>query len=272
MAVRLILVASVFALSLPLPDRQFNNDLYEMVNAELSAVLSTVSNESYLPASLSVETLIADNSKEIKDAALALPLAQTPSPVAHFEANEVELIKEPVKMPEHVANKSVESPLDIAFDVIQEQFAAEAEAFTVAEAAAHVQRIPLTESVHALPPAPAAEDLTDHQADLHLASLDQVIRVNGPVGSWAMVELITEDSPEAILSDVVVAPKPGIEISESEWFAITALELEPDVAGEVALLESPEPATPEVPDLKRAMRLTLDAIAAWSNLAGRKVK
>lgn len=45
MAIRLLLVASVFALSLPLPDRQSPNDIYQLVNSELSEMLSTVRNE-----------------------------------------------------------------------------------------------------------------------------------------------------------------------------------------------------------------------------------
>ncbi|MFM7318731.1 MAG: hypothetical protein ACKO5E_17440 [bacterium] len=273
MAIRLLLAASVFALSLPLPDRQSPNDIYQLVNSELSEILSTVRNEPVFETVASVSGPAADNSKEIENAALALPLAETPSPVALFPATEVELLKPAVEASQVIAEKKVESPIDLAFDVIQEQFASEASAFSLAEADHHVSRIPVATGNHDLPPAPAADDLKEHQADLHLAEISRTILVDAPVGAWAEADAIAADSPETLLGNLEMTKPESQEMTELEWLALTRLE--PEATDELAFATEPaaeETARPETPELRKAVRLTLEAIAAWTNLAGRQVK
>jgi len=272
MAIRLLLVASVFALSLPLPDRQSPNDIYQLVNSELSEMLSTVRNEPIFETIASISSPLADNSKEIQNAALALPLAESPSPASLFPSNEVELLKPAPEAKEVFAVEKVESPIDLAFDVIQEQFAHEASAFSLEEAAHHVSKIALAEPATSLPPAPPADDLKEHQADLHRAQISKTIFVDGSAGSWAEVDLITTEATETVLGNLPLATPELAEISDAEWLAYTALEPEPADDYEIAMAPAADVAHAEKPELRKAVRLTLEAIAAWSNLAGRQVK
>lgn len=272
MAIRLLLVASVFALSLPLPDRQSPNDIYQLVNSELSEMLSTVRNEPIFETIAPISSSLADNSKEIQNAALALPLAESPSPVSLFPSNEVELLKPAAEVKKVDAKDKVESPIDLAFDVIQDQFAQDASAFSLEVAAHHVNKIALAEPATSLPPAPPADDLKEHQADLNLAEISKTIFVDGPDGSWAEVETIAADAPETVLSNLQFSTPKAVEISDAEWLAVTSLEPEPADDYEITMAPADADAKAEKPELRKAVRLTLEAIAAWSNLAGRQVK
>lgn len=277
MALRMFLVAMVVAMSLPMPNSGSCNQAFHDLKAEFSAVVGSIQNEWPLAAPLKRVT-------EMETAQATEPPAQ--------------------ELPKPVEEKPVviESPLELAFSVIVEEFARDAAShLSVDEARNHVAVIPMPDMNHPLPPAPEANELIDHQETLVLINppTPSVHRLEAPLGRWEMetVCLPTDDEPARFLEvvetirvvsldigpwadvDVAVETKSAAEQAKSDQprdmqvvapLPVPELWLEIADISQMATLESPAPEPAKSPVvISRAIQLTAQALAAWTQVVVR---
>lgn len=294
MALRMLLVAMVVTLSLPMPDMGTCQFFVTEVNHEIANAFMTLRNE--IPVSApdkSTEIVV----KEISPVTIEVPVTEIP-----------EVVTKSAK----IESKSIESPADLAFELIQEEFAREASEFTIQEAKAALARIGVNHVEIPLPPAPAAEELVFPDPGLAPVDAVKVIRVTSPDGVWESLSFMKpefESNPFYILTiesstessslgdwalitaqvcpleeswlipddpfaktSVKTNSDKIIEVStESEWLAILSSDdapismVEPNHHDELTdRTTTPENAPKAV--IKNAIRLTAEAIAAWSQL------
>ncbi len=297
MALRMLLVAMVVTLSLPMPDMGTCQFFVTEVNHEIANAFMTLRNE--IPVSApdkSTEIVV----KEISPVTIEVP---------------VTAILEVVTKSAKVESKSIESPADLAFELIQEEFAREASEFTIQEAKAALARIGVKPVELPLPPAPAAEDLILPASDLAQVDVVKVIRVTSPDGVWDSLSFMRADiaptpfsmetsEPTTKISSLgdwslITAEVCPVEVSwslpddpfaktavkdindnilevstESEWLAILSSDqspmsrVEPGHHDLVTRRTSPQENSPKAV-IKNAIRLTAEAIAAWSQLVAK---
>jgi len=293
----MLLVAMVVTLSLPMPDMGTCQFFVTEINHEIANAFMTLRNE--IPVSApdkSTEIVV----KEISPVTIDVPVTANP---------------EVVTKSEKVESKSIESPADLAFELIQEEFAREASEFTIQEAKAALARIGVKPVELPLPPAPAAEDLVFPDSGLTQVDVVKVIRVTSPDGVWDNLSLmIPEFAPNPFsmepsepttkissLGDwsLITAEICPVEVTwslpddpfaktsvkdnsdnaldvstESEWLAILSSDqsrmsrVEPDHHDFVTSRTSPPENAPKTV-IKNAIRLTAEAIAAWSQLVAK---
>jgi hypothetical protein len=288
----------VVTLSLPMPDMGTCQFFVAEINHEIAGAFMTLRNE--IPVSApSKSNEIVHN--EISPATIEV----VPSP-----AN-----PELIAKPEKIESKSIESPADLAFELIQEEFAREASEFTIQEAKAALARIGVNHVEIPLPPAPAAEELVFPDPGLAPVDAVKVIRVTSPDGVWESLSFMKpefESNPFYILTiesstessslgdwalitaqvcpleeswlipddpfaktSVKTNSDKTVEVStESEWLAILSSDdapismVEPNHHDELTdRTTTPENAPKAV--IKNAIRLTAEAIAAWSQLVAK---
>ena len=297
MALRMLLVAIVVTLSLPMPDMGTCQFFVTEVNHEIANAFMTLRNE--IPVSApdkSTEIVV----KEISPVTIEVP---------------VTAITEVVTKSAKVESKSIESPADLAFELIQEEFAREASEFTIQEAKAALARIGVKPVELPLPPAPAAEDLILPASDLAQVDVVKVIRVMSPDGVWDSLSFMRADfaptpfsmepsEPTTKISSLgdwslITAEICPVEVSwslpddpfaktavkditdnilevstESEWLAILSSDqspmsrVEPGHHDLVTSRTAPPENAPKAV-IKNAIRLTAEAIAAWSQLVAK---
>lgn len=286
MALRLILVATVFAMSLPVPSRNQSQTFLNELNQELAAIVTAIKNE--IPDNENVSPLVNSNqvAPEISQNVTTLPLNQT--------------------MSTGLDKPEVESPLDLAFSVIVDEFAREATLASLDEARDHVNQIPVEIVKMDLIPAPSAEDILQNQPLLNDLRNGTVHRLVAATGDWAfdefcvgetnqVVEILAEDRPEvvhqthrliaslpehweAVISEMAtfnlvettgllsLEPTDNKEFTDVSWWELTRLDLveapQPDLSSETSTVES----QPNKPEIKKALRLTAEALAAWSHV------
>jgi hypothetical protein len=290
----MLLVAMVVTLSLPMPDMGTCQFFVTEVNHEIANAFMTLRNE--IPVSApdkSTEIVV----KEISPVTIEIPVTEIP-----------EVVTKSAK----IESKSIESPADLAFELIQEEFAREASEFTIQEAKAALARIGVKPVELPLPPAPAAEDLILPASDLAQVNVVKVIRVTSPDGVWDSLSFMKpefESNPFYILTiesstessslgdwELITAQVCPLEESwlipddpfaktsvkddvdnilevstESEWLAILSSDqspmsrVEPDHHDLVTSRTTPPENAPKAV-IKNAIRLTAEAIAAWSQL------
>ena len=275
MALRMFLVAMVVAMSLPLPNSNRCNLLLEELKTELSATVGSIQNE--WPRVEQYATLA-----DVKpDTPIEQPLAM-------------------VQPPAETRAEALESPLELAFSVIVEEYARDAAThLSVDEARDHVAMIPMPDMDHPLPPAPEATELLAHQQSLALIAPPAPIAlpVDGPIGPWEAEFICLESEqmePVAVeLGPISVASADigpwadfldGIEIASKlqlpqneqppqlqvvdtalpdHWLEIVnvaQIEITPQAANAA---EKP----PVV--ISKALRLTAEALAAWTQVVVR---
>ncbi|MFM1801516.1 MAG: hypothetical protein RJA81_868, partial [Planctomycetota bacterium] len=171
MALRMFLVATVFAMSLPLPSRDDGQNLLNTVNQEIAAIVTAIRNE--LPRD--DEHLLAESSAKIDK-------TKTPGVVApHSKAVNEEV-------------QRIESPLDLAFSVIVDEFAREATLANLDDVKNQIQIIaPEPVIVKALVPPPAAEEVVQDLVRIRTRSISEPTRVQGPVGNWSDIDLCVSE-------------------------------------------------------------------------------
>lgn len=285
MALRLILVATVFAMSLPVPSRNQSQTFLNELNQELAAIVTAIKNE--IPDNENVSPLVDSNqvASEITQD-VTLPLNQTKST--------------------GLDKPEVESPLDLAFSVIVDEFAREATLASLDEARDHVNQIPVEIVKMDLIPAPSAEDILQNQPLLNDLRNGTVHRLVAATGDWTfdefcegetiqVVEILAEDRPEVVhqthrlmaslpdhwqsaISDMAtinlvetigllsLEPTDDKEFTDLSWWELTRLDLveepQPILASETTSADS----QPNKPEIKKALRLTAEALAAWSHV------
>lgn len=285
MALRLILVATVFAMSLPVPSRNQSQTFLNELNQELAAIVTAIKNE--IPHNENLSPFVDSNqvASEITQD-VTLPLNQTKST--------------------GLDKPEVESPLDLAFSVIVDEFAREATLASLDEARDHVNQIPVEIVKMDLIPAPSAEDILQNQPLLNDLRNGTVHRLVAATCDWTfdefcegetiqVVEILAEDRPEVVhqthrlmaslpdhwqsaISDMAtinlvetigllsLEPTDDKEFTDLSWWELTRLDLveepQPILASETTSAES----QPNKPEIKKALRLTAEALAAWSHV------
>ena len=297
MALRMLLVAMVVTLSLPMPDMGTCQFFVKEVNHEIANAFMTLRNEIPVSAPYKSTEIVV---KEISPVTVEVP---------------VTAITEVVTKPAKIESKSIESPADLAFELIQEEFAREASEFTIQEAKAALARIGVKAVELPLPPAPAAEDLILPASDLTQVDVVKVIRVTSPDGVWDSLSFMKADIAPTpfsmepsepttkisslgdwsqITAEICPVEVPwslpddpfaktavnditdnNLEVStESEWLAILSSDqspmsrVEPDHHDLVTSRTTPPEKAPKAV-IKNAIRLTAEAIAAWSQLVAK---
>lgn len=277
MALRMILVAMVVAMSLPIPNTSRCNQLLQELKAEFSETISSLQNEWPGPEETAqpIETTVA------QDAVTPVAEMQTDS---QFEP------------------AALESPLELAFSVIVEEFAHEAaNQHPVHQAKSDLAVIPMPDMNHPLPPAPEANELLVHQHTLALIDPPSLVvhRLDGPIHDWER-ETICLIQPEAEPISSLIEPARVVSQDIGPWADLiteisTTAEFEtatneqlnvptatnPPLPGhwleiiEIAQMESASPSQFYPPQeqspvvITKALRLTVEALAAWTQVVSR---
>jgi len=273
MALRMILVAMVVAMSLPIPNTSSCNQLLHEIKSEISAAAASIQNE--------WPQLQATSAEHKIEAALAAPVS--------IEKAAPEAEPKPAQL---------ESPLELAFSVIVEEFARDAaDHFGVAQAREHLDAIPMPmpDMGHPLPPAPDANELLAHQQALAVIDVPTqlVHRHNGPIGAWEseMICLIPDQEESlSIPVETVRVYSTGIGhwafaldgVESDSMMESTLIENQPELQSaplpehwqeiaEVSQMETlpvqAQSAKPVV--ISKALRLTAEALAAWTQVVVR---
>lgn len=302
MALRLILVATVFAMSLPVPSRNQSKDFLTDLNQELAEIITAIKKELPDPA---VSPLILAQSQPTSQSPQSDTKQITPAPQIAKQSENKLPMNESGNKPEPVQpTQAVESPLDLAFSVIVEEFVHETELTNLEVARNHVNTIPAQTVTIDLMPAPSAEDIL-HQQKLLQATPTSPVRSSLSVnGSWddidyfrdeldltyQPVELfeelaakpvhrLTAELPQAwdaVVANIslpetevlVIEPVKTVDItktmSDADWWELTRMEPAATVAQ--APEQTPPATEPNKPEIKKALRLTAEALAAWSHV------
>lgn len=277
MALRLVLVAMVVAMSLPIPNANNCNLLLQELKREINATLGSLQNE--WPG---VEHTTQP--------------AQVPA--ALTDASDVE-----TEQPQAEPNPArLESPLELAFSVIVEEFARDAaDHMHVSKAQEHLAVIPMPDMPTPLPPAPDASELVAHQQTLSLIDTPVLVvhRLEGPIEAWEWESLCpiqpevdqlprmnepshvtsTEMGPWADLITQISTPAEF----ESATAEQTTARIETEMSApehwlklaEMAQMESTSPAPLQQPQhqrpvvISKALKLTVEALAAWTQVVVR---
>lgn len=281
MALRMFLVATVFAMSLPLPSRDDRQNLLNTVNQEIAAIVTAIRNE-----------LPRDDEHLLAESAAKIDKSTTPEVVA------------PLSMAVSEEVQRIESPLDLAFSVIVDEFAREATLANLDDVKNQIQIIaPEPVIVKALVPPPAAEDVIQDLVRIQTSSISEPTRVQGPVGNWSDFDLcvsepdlITNVISENSLEESVILHRSldplseewqqevaefstvkAVEdeqtlvgfstenspMSEEQWWDYSGLEM--DISTNTTSVNTSDESR-EQPEIKKALRLTAEALAAWSHV------
>lgn len=200
MALRMLLVTIVVTMSLPIPDLGTCHHYLAEINQELAGIASSLRNE------IPVSPLKKQQAQpEPKLSVFQNPLPASPTTIFK-SADQVVATSPSVSV-----NQAMESPSDLAFELIQDEFAREATEFTLQEAKNTLARIQIKAVDHALPPAPPAEEFLHSEPILKSLEASHVIRVMSPaVTQWEVLSYMTVEQ-----LDIPIADQPAIQLANS---------------------------------------------------------
>ena len=200
MALRMLLVTMVVTMSLPIPDLGTCHHYLAEINQELAGIASSLRNE------IPVSPLKKQQAQpEPKLSVFQNPLPASPTTI--FKSADQVVATSPIVS----VNQAMESPSDLAFELIQDEFAREATEFTLQEAKNTLARIQIKAVDHALPPAPPAEEFFHSEPILKSLEASHVIRVMSPaVTQW---ENLSYSRLEQL--DIPIADQPAIHLANS---------------------------------------------------------
>lgn len=308
MALRMLLVAMVVATSLPIPNADHFQRLLQNLRQEFSATANSIRNE--WPEIELHSTALTRPTQTVptdQQPAPFVPVAPTTSEMREAATASAEpVVVTSLEKDLQAIPKQVESPLELAFSVIVEEYAREAASNQlVEEVKANLATLPMPEIYQPLPPAPEASELVAHQETLARIEANSVNRVaSNDLGVWEESTLaLIDDSTGNEVSEYVTAPialvttidlgpwatiVSGDQISKPEEQAVIAppktAKATPDrlptpvpghwleiadissveTTSHVAVISKPEPVV-----VSRALKLTVEAIAAWTQVVVR---
>jgi len=200
MALRMLLVTIVVTMSLPIPDLGTCHHYLAEINQELAGIASSLRNE------IPVSPLKKQQAQpEPKLSVFQNPLPASPTTI--FKSADQVVATSPIVS----VNQAMESPSDLAFELIQDEFAREATEFTLQEAKNTLARIQIKAVDHALPPAPPAEEFLHSEPILKSLEASHVIRVMSPaVTQW---ENLSYSRLEQL--DIPIADQPASHLANS---------------------------------------------------------
>jgi len=297
----MLLVTIVVTMSLPIPDLGTCHHYLAEINQELAGIASSLRNE------IPVSPLKKQQAQpEPKLSVFQNPLPASPTTIFK-SADQVVATSPSVSV-----NQAMESPSDLAFELIQDEFAREATEFTLQEAKNTLARIQIKAVDHALPPAPPAEEFLHSEPILKSLEASHVIRVMSPaVTQWEVLSYMTVEQ-----LDIPIADQPAIQLAnsvslgdwsqivtescglvssadasqsisnrpesssidlledpgESQWLAMVSInrtskrqidELETKTSGPSKTENQPKVV------VRNALKLTAEAIAAWTQIVSR---
>lgn len=200
MALRMLLVTMVVTMSLPIPDLGTCHHYLAEINQELAGIASSLRNE------IPVSPLKKQQAQpEPKLTVFQNPLPASPTTILK-SADQVVSTSPIVSV-----KQAMESPSDLAFELIQDEFAREATEFTLQEAKNTLARIQIKAVDHALPPAPPAEEFLHSKPVLKSLEASHVIRVMSPaVTQWEVLSYMIAEQ-----LDIPIADQPAIQLANS---------------------------------------------------------